>query len=86
MSLEQNIIDDKAAIETATAAVTAAQATLEAANKQLATDEAALAAQPTAPTQMSVLAEIEAYVIKVLGTATDEFKLLMEKARAVFGK
>ena len=86
MSLEQNIIDDKAAIEAATAAVTAAQATLDAANAQLATDEAALAAQPVAPTPTSVLAEIEAYVAKALGTITDDFRALMEKARSLFGK
>ena len=80
MSLEQNIIDDKAAIEAATAAVTAAQATLSTATAQLATDEAALAA---AQTHISVINEIENYIVGHFAAITDELKALLDKARAL---
>ena len=80
MSLEQNIIDDKAAIESATVAVNAAQATLDTANKQLATDEAALAA---AQVHLTVIDEIEAYIVAHFTALTDELKALLDKARAL---
>ena len=80
MSLEQNIIDDKLAIESATAAVTAAQATLATATAQLATDEAALAA---AQVHLTVIDEIEAYIVAHFTALTDELKALLDKARAL---
>ena len=80
MSLEQNIIDDKVAIEAATAAVTAAQATLATATAQLTTDEAALEA---AKTHISVINEIENYIMAHFASVTDELKALLDKARAL---
>jgi hypothetical protein len=68
-------------IDSDKAAVASAQAALDAANAQLAKDEAALAvAQP----HLSILDEIAAYVTHLSAEVQAEFTALITKAKSLF--